>query len=452
MKNIYSYIRVIFMLVTITLALVSCSPEDFTAPNQAGIPLAANYEDAITVEVDQSTNWVTLTFTGTGVMPVWIVDGKTYSSSMSMKKYYRKKGDYTVDVKIANANGMSDGSITKTFSIDKTIMNGFGGYVYDSDFNIWKTATVANPTFWYAPGWGQIADPAYTFSDGAYVVTLPQATTDTWQAQMLMNTNISTNAQTNYDFSVILTSTKDHPHVTVKLVDKSDDKIYYFAKTVTLEANEPVCSWESDMPGIDIASLQLVLDFGGNEAGSDVTIENIVFKDHANDDGTVLPEVEEDPTWVDVNSTDNLWHGVTFENTFYYAPNGSQAANPAFTANGTEYTVSFPTATSSQWQNQVTFVTADLATTASENYDFRVALTATKDIKAVTAKLAQNDNDDVYLFIANKDILAGETTYIKVINKAGVDISRAKLVLDFGGNPYNTDVVIKDILLQKHTD
>lgn len=453
MKNIYNYIRVIFMLVATTLALVSCSPEDFTAPNEAGIPLAANYEDAIKVEVDQATNWVTLTFTGTGVMPVWIIDGKTYSSSQSMKKYYRKKGDYTVDVKIANANGMSDGSITKTFSIEKTIMNGFGGFVYDSDFNIWKKATVANPVFWYAPGWGQIADPAYTFSDGAYVVTLPEATTDTWQAQMSMTTDLATNAQTNYDFSVILTSTKAHPHVTVKLVDKSDDGVYYFVKTVALEANEPYCSWASDMPGIDITNLKLVLDFGGNAAGSDVTIENIVLKDHANDDGTVLPEVEEtDPTWVDVNSTDNLWHGVTFENTFYYAPGWSQLPDPKLTANGTEYSTSFPSATFGQWQNQITFVTAGLTTAASEKYDFRVTLTATKDIKAVTVKLAQNDDDNVSLFIANKDILAGETTYVKVINKAGTDISRAKLVFDFGGNADNTDVVIKDILLQKHRD
>ena len=35
-----------------------------------------------------------------------------------------KKGSYTVECKVKNANGISDGSITKTFEIEKTIMNG----------------------------------------------------------------------------------------------------------------------------------------------------------------------------------------------------------------------------------------------------------------------------------------------------------------------------------------
>ena len=41
---------------------------------------------------------------------------------------------------------------------------------------------------------------------------------------------------------------------------------------------------------------------------------------------------------------------------------------------------------------------------------------------------------------------------IKAIKQKGVDITQAKLVLDFGGNPAATDVVIKDIIFQKHRD
>lgn len=455
MRKIYNYIGLSLLIVVMALVQAGCSADDFTSPNEGGIPLASEYEDAIQIDVDQTTNKVNFTFNGKGVMPVWIFDGKTYSSSFSIKeKYYRKAGDYTVDVKIANANGMSDGTITKTFHIDKTIMNGFGGFVYDSDFNMWRKATIEKPTFWYAPGWSQIADPAYTLSDGSYIVSLPEATTDTWQAQMMLLTDMSSQADKHYDFSVIFTSTKDHPHVMVKLVDSTNDEVYFFAETIKLTADEPVTFWKSDMAGLDIAKLKLVLDFGGNAAGTDVSIESIVFKDHANDDGTEIPDEEmvQEPNWVDVESADNLWYGMKFTNTFYYAPGWSQLPDPALTVSGTEYSIEFPSATTDQWQNQVTFVTNSLATISSENYDFRVTLKASNAIKGVTLKLAQEDNDDVFLFLKNADLAAGDDVIVKVINTEGVDITKGKLVFDFGGNPDNTSVVIKDIILQKHKD
>ena len=287
MKKIYSYIGGMLLMTAMAFSITACSPDDFTSPNEAGIPVASTYENTIQIDVDQETNWVTFTFNAQpGITPVWIFDGKTYSSSFSMKKYYRKAGDYSVDVKIANANGVSDGSISKTFRINKTIMNGFGGFVYESDFNMWTKATIAAPTFYYAPGWSAIADPAYTLENGTYTVKLSEATDDTWQAQMAMATNISTEATKNYDFSVILTASVAHSNVTVKLVDSTDDGNFYFEqKGIKLEANEPLCFWKSNMPGIDIANLKLVFDFGRNAAGTDMTIESIVLKDHANDDG-----------------------------------------------------------------------------------------------------------------------------------------------------------------------
>lgn len=454
MKKRYNYAKSILMMLALALGITACSPDDFTSPNEAGIPLAANYEDAITILVNQETNWVTFSFNATGVMPLWIIDGTTYTSTFNMTKYYRKAGDYSVDVKIVNANGISDGVITKSFTINKTIMNGFGGFVYDSDFNLWKKATIATPTFWYAPGWSQIADPTFKSDGASYSISLPEATTDTWQAQMLMGTDIATNANTHYDFSAILTATQDHPHVMVKLVDSTDDNVFYFAETVKLTANEPVCFWKSDMEGIDIGSLKMVFDFGGNAAGTDITIENIVLKDHANDDGTIVPEEElvPEPNWSTVDSDDNLWKNVTFTNTFYYAPGWSQLADPDLTIEGTQYSVDFPSATTDQWQNQVTFVTDNLSTTLAENYDFKVTLKASNDIQGVTVKLAQNDDDNVFLVMERIDLLAGEDVVAKVINAEGVDITQGKLVFDFGGNPANTHVVIKDIILQKHKD
>ena len=53
-------------------------------------------------------------------------------------------------------------------------MNGFGGFVEDSEFNMFKGVTFNVASFYYAPGWGQIADPKYTYQNGAFVVSLPE--------------------------------------------------------------------------------------------------------------------------------------------------------------------------------------------------------------------------------------------------------------------------------------
>lgn len=459
MKKIYKQISGALLMLTLILNITACSPESFTSPNEAGIPVVSDYEDCIRIDVNQETNYVTFSFQGQkGVMPIWIIDGKNYSSSFNMTKYYRKAGDYSVEVKIANSNGVSDRAITRNFHIDKTIMTGFGGFDPESNFNIWRTATISEPTFWYAPGWSQIADPAYSLVNGTYTVTLPEATSETWQAQMPIKTNIATDAGKNYDFSVILTSTIDHPNVTVKLVDATEDKIYYFEGKTPLVANEPVCFWKSNMPGLDIANLNLVFDFGGNAAGTVMTIESIVLKDHANDDGTIVPEQEEtpEPTWSAVDSEDNLWHSVTFTNEFYYAPGWNPIANPALNIDGATYTLNFPTATNEKWQNQVTFISDALTASAEENYDFRVILNASNDISSATIKLVQvggGDNDNIFVFLLEDvKVTAGEDVTAKVINAKGVDITQAKLVFDFGGNPANTEVIIKDIILQKHKD
>ena len=454
MRNIYEYLGGMMIAVTLSSGITSCTSESFEAPTEAGLPLISDYENNIVVEADQTTNNVTFSFTGKGAMPVWIIDGKQYSTALSFTKYYRKAGNYSIEVKVSNYNGVSDASLTKTFTIDKTIMNGFGGYVYDSDFNLWKTANASKPTFWYAPGWSQIADPSYTIADDGYTVNLPEATTDQWQAQMLVNTEMSTVSSSNYDFSVILTSTTDHPGVTVKLTDPSNSEVFYFAEKIALTANEPVCFWKSDLAGKDISNLQFVFDFGGNAAGTDISIENIVFKDHANDDGTVLPEVDNtpEPAWVDVDSEENLWNSSDFVPSFFYAPNWAQLPDPEMEINGHEYSLSFPEATSEQWQNQVVLTAEGLSIDPDQDYDFKVILNSSTDIAKATVKCAQTDDDELYLFLLNPSLLAGEDVVVKAINVPGKAITNSKLVFDFGGNPANTDITIKNIILQTHRE
>lgn len=458
MKKIFNYIIGAIIAFVICSGITACSPVEFDSPREDSIPNVSDYESSIFIEVDQSTNYATFHFESKqGVMPVWIIDGKTYSSAFTLSKYYRKAGEYSIDVKIANANGISDGVISKTFTINKTIMTGFAGFVYESDFNLWPKAEITTPSFWYAPGWNQIADPSYTYSDGTYTVSLPEATTDTWQAQMLIGTNMSTVSTSTYDFSVILTSTKDHPNVMVKLVDATDDNIFYFAQTTKLVANEPICFWKSNMPGLDIANLKLVFDFGGNEAASIITMESIVLKDHANDDGTEIPVIDQipEPIWVDVNSDENLWKGAVFTNSFFYAPGWSKIPDPELAIGQNNYILKLPEATFEQWQCQVMFITTNVSTEAASEYDFKLIMTSNNDVSNVTVKLCQAEveGDTPVLFYSNSlNLVAGTDVEFKIKKNEGADISAAKLVFDFGGNPAGTEIVIKDIILQKHKD
>ena len=458
MKNIFRYIAGTLFS---GLVMTACSPEEFEGAD-GNIPQVSDFADNFVVTVDQTTNYANFEFkSAIGVSPVWIIDGESYSASYSFSKYYRKKGDYTVECKVKNANGMSDGVITKTFTIEKTKMNGFGGFVEDSDFNMFKGVTFNVASFWYAPGWAQIADPKYTYQNGAFVVALPEATTDQWQAQMHVELDkaIALPVDKTYDFSVIITSTTAHPGVTVKVQQKGDDNTFINMQRVALDANEPKCIWFSNVPGVDITDLKFALDFGGNAANTEITIESFVLKDHANDDGTEIPEVQEpEPSWVKVDSEDNLWNGATFTNTFFYAnPDWSVRPDPDLVVDGNAYTLTFPDATEAQWQNQFSFST-DLSADTETAYDFCVTLNPTVDLKGVTVKLVQTDepdvkHDDNFFFAEQTDLLGNEDNKFWVASKkAPKEMHAISLVFDFGGNPANTKVTIKDIIFQTHRD
>ena len=611
MKRIYSYLASLLILL---LAFTACSPEDVMHPSEAGLPLAADIDVDITV--DQTINQVTFTMNNKGCMPVWIFDGKTYSTVNGLSKIYAKAGTYNVDVKIANANGISDGVVTKSFTIDNSIVDftsyikkmagdttkawmiakkesghlgcgpsgtdgtewysaspnekaAFGlyddvvtlgadkSYVYNpgaggtvfvnsgctvfsefntndgSDFmatvaeqttnydfdivgddvfvtlpsktlfpyianddiyntprykivsltatkmeliadngtiawhyilvsgeetkpagydpdhacNMWKTATFTN-SFYYAPGWSQIADPTIEANGNSYKITLPTATTDQWQAQVFFNTDMATNAANHYDFSATFNSTEDHKSVMVKLYKKGDDNVLYFAETISLKAYEEYAFIKTNLPGIDMDNVNLVLDFGGNAAGTVVTVSRVVLKEHDCDDGTVIEEPEEDNVnWLP-DSNCNMWKTATYTNFFYYAPGWSQIADPVLTANGNSYKIALPTATSDQWQAQVHFK-SDLATNSATKYDFRCILNSTQDIKGVTIKLAKEGDDNTFYFTKRVDLAAYVDNVFKMPAMDGIDMEKVNLVFDFGGNPADTEVTVSSIILKE---
>lgn len=455
MKNIFRYIAGTLFA---GLVMTACSPEEFEGAD-GNIPQVTDFADNFVVTVDQTTNYANFEFkSATGVSPVWIIDGESYSASYSFSKYYRKKGDYTVECKVKNANGMSDGVITKTFTIEKTKMNGFGGFVEDSDFNLFKGVTFSVASFYYAPGWGQIADPKYTYQNGAFVVTLPEATTDQWQAQMHVELDkaIALPADKTYDFSVILTSTTAHPGVTVKVQQKGDDNTFIDMQRVSLEANEPKCVWFSDVPGVDITDLKFALDFGGNAANTEITIESFVLKDHANDDGTEIPKKVLTPFNYDDSA--NIWKAIdensAFTQEFYFGDDnwGAIDCNPETTHDGSKHTIVVPVLTSAAeiWRAQWKFHT-DLSATIDDTVDFSVKINSTVKLPGLIVKLTQDGDDDNFFFASQDVIPAGDFVF-KIENAKlakDADAPKLMLVLGFGGAPEGAVITISDITVIK---
>ena len=341
---------------------------------------------------------------------------------------------------------------------------GFNGFDPNSDFNMWKNVEY-NMFFWYAPGWNQIADPGFEANGNDYTVFLPEATTDQWQAQMAFKTtNISTSAAHNYDFSCILNSDKDLNGVTVKLVMDGDDNVFYFADRINLKAGEDYIFWKSDMPGIDMERVNLFFDFGGCQAGTTVNISNIVLKDHANDDGTVLPVTPDEPTvdWVDVNSPENLGAGFNTAGvmSFWWADAGwQQIADPGFSyANGV-YTITANEGTVSEWQAQCAINGVPLNIEQGQAYDVRVTVTTNMELGRMTVKVNKDpdvtNDPNTLCYKGDFALEDGENVlqFIGVVAKNnGEEISfdQGKFILDFGGCPAGFEAKVSNIIIQKH--
>ena len=338
----------------------------------------------------------------------------------------------------------------------------FNGFNYNHEANLWKPVDADGAhsySFFYAPGWTQIADPEVSCAGGKYTFSLPSATSEQWQAQcfIIPTTDLPLSAATNYDFSCILNSSTDIKKVTLKLTDTTNDGNFLFTENVNLTAFEDYVFYLSDLPGIDAAAVKMVFDFGGNPDNTEVSVSNIVLKDHAIDDGTVLPSVPEEPVAgpeeYKYDSEANLWKAADAAHSysFFYAPSWSQLPDPEVENNGNEYLLKLPSATFAQWQAQFHIIPDNpVALESSKSYDFSVVLNSTTDIRAVTLKLTENGNDDNFLFTENVNLSAFEDYIFDLSDLPGIDAAAVKMVFDFGGNPDNTEVTIKRIVLKDH--
>ncbi len=128
MKRIF---RDIAFALALPLLAVGCTT-DYPEPDQGGLPQASELIPRI--EIDQETNYVTLSVDNKGVVPMWIfgeekVDGKPakkYAYAQNgIKLRIREAGVHQVELKAYNVNGISMGSKMVEFTMDNDYRDPF---------------------------------------------------------------------------------------------------------------------------------------------------------------------------------------------------------------------------------------------------------------------------------------------------------------------------------------
>ena len=189
MKKFWKYIAVAALLVA-----SACSTK-YPEPSVADLPQASALD--VTISVNQETNYVTFVMNNKGVVPMWIfgdqlIDGKASKSYVyttnNLSLRFREAGTYTVEVKAYNSNGITQGSIVKTFSLENTYRDPFDPTPYikaisngDSQNWVWNSTVdghfgcgpVGDPLgWWQCPAGGKqgfLYDDVMTFTaEGKY--------------------------------------------------------------------------------------------------------------------------------------------------------------------------------------------------------------------------------------------------------------------------------------------
>lgn len=438
----------------------ACSADKFDGVDPNGRP-DANEIDA-TVTVDQETNTYTLTLNNKGYYPMWTVNvgrNPKVSTMNGFSGVIAEAGTYQVEVRMGNRNGLSEGSKVYEIVIEKSLGGDiFKGFNYDYEHNLWKSCHITETGFFFADeNWGGLETPSMNIVNEGFSFTLPaNQGSQQWQGQVHITTDIATSAANHYDFSIFLQAAEAHPGVTVKLHPQGDDATFYCEKKVPLEAGIGKCFYFSGVKGIDMSNLVLTLDFGGGVGGSEVTVSDIVFKDHANDDGTVLP-----PS-VEFDDSRNLFAGFSMVHlTTRFANSGWSTDGidqPTVDVTSDGYSFVMPAGVGGdQWQGQVHLWT-DVVSSADKHYDFCITFTSTEDHPGVTIKLQKGDSlgedtetDDNVFFCLDKVALTANVPYTYYFEDLpGIDTNNIQVCCDYAGGVAGAEITVSNIHLQEH--
>ena len=421
MKNIYKYMAGVLFA---GLAITACSPETFDGPDQSQVPTVSGAD--FDMVVDQSINQVTVTYNGKGSYPIWSFDGgKSYSTQTTLSKIFALRGDYQVSMKVGNRNGISQGEITKTFTMNQTQVD-FDSYKskfagkewrikYDEAGHMGCGPSGTDGLGWWsaAPGdkadWG-VYDDRITFSeDGTYTYNPGAGGTVyvNWGCSIYPEYNINKASETDFIAPV------DPQTSTYSLDADADGNVVIKLASATLfpyiANDEQYNAGEYHIESLSNKKMVLIIDNGNIAWHFILTSE---------EDAPAAPAKE----WVAVDSPNNLGAGFNTVGSmeFWWADGGwSQLGNPQFSyANGV-YTIVATENGGAEWQaqNSIHHVTTNIV--KGGYYDIRFKINASEAV------------DDI---------------------KSDGEFTEAKLFIDLGGIKPGTTINLSEIIIQEGTE
>ena len=450
--------------------MTACSPESFDGADPNGIPSVSDVD--FSINVDQETNQMIATYTPQpGTYPVWIINGTTYSTLQEVGYQNPEAGSYTIDLKLGNRNGFSQGVVSKSFTFNETKID------YSADFKrlCGKEWRIANREVAHM-GCG----PAGT--DGA----------GWWSAQPddkkdfgVYDDRITFTADTRKGGSYTYSAGEDgmtYVNVGTKWGAGADADIDVALGNQTSTWSFEVYDWE-DAEGnvtkqtyIQLAANTLFPYISGDAQYEnpkfrieELTAKKMILVYDAPDRSIawrfVLTNGEDEPDNNDTPSADwdyasgaNLWKsvddGTLFEAFGYWFADDSWTAlptQPEATHNGDVYELTIPEGTGgSQWQGQF-HIDTKLTASAAKAYNFYLVMEADSDCPGVTFKLT--DAGDSNFFIEERNDVKADVPFVLkregVTLKEGKDADAIRLFFDFGGAPAGTHIKISKIYFEE---
>ena len=455
MKNIYKYMAGVLFA---GLAITACSPETFDGPDQSQVPTVSGAD--FDMVVDQSINQVTVTYNGKGSYPIWSFDGgKSYSTQTTLSKIFALRGDYQVSMKVGNRNGISQGEITKTFTMNQTQVdfdsykNKFAGkewrIKYDEAGHMGCGPSGTDGLGWWsaAPGdkadWG-VYDDRITFSeDGTYTYNPGAGGTVyvNWGCSIYPEYNINKASETDFIAPV------DPQTSTYSLDADADGNVVIKLASATLfpyiANDEQYNAGEYHIESLSNKKMVLIIDNGNIAWNFILTSE---------EDAPAAPAKE----WVAVDSPNNL--GASFNTVgsmeFWWADGGwSQLGNPQFSyANGV-YTIVATENGGAEWQaqNSIHHVTTNIV--KGGYYDIRFKINASEAVDRFTFKVCDEGNDDnTLIYKGDLSLEAGDNVIELTDIKSDGEFTEAKLFIDLGGIKPGTTINLSEIIIQEGTE
>ncbi|MDE5871674.1 MAG: hypothetical protein K2H22_07020 [Muribaculaceae bacterium] len=450
-------------LAGVMLAMGACSTEPNFQPSMAGIPQASDYQIGISVDEFNNVELNILDKDGQkakGVYPVWYVnESPRPSTALTYRDLITIAGEYPVEMKVGNGNGVSEGSVTGTIRIDKTIFD-FTPYINgltNGSFKEWAVDGTKQGHMGCGPdtndptGWWN-GNPGDKEAEGVYANTLTFAytgaeTTGTYVFDPGASGTIYVN-----------TGVHSLPGYTVNNPDDGND-FRVEAKTVestfTLSAEGPnlylVLPANTPFPYIPSEAgfanpKYRISKFSKNEITLVQDLDGISWQ------YIIAPKAEADVTTTGFkyDFEHNLWKdaSVVIASTWFanndWAELGEQPTVELTPTKGIKLHTPADTG-NSQWQGQV-HVETDIEVHSGITYDFSCNVNVPK-AGAVTVKV-QKLGDDGIFFVESPYEVEPNGSIVWFADMEGFD-GTLKIAFDFGGFG-DCDIEVSNIVFKEH--